>query len=510
MKSPIPGNLIDQAVRVHRALKVEKEFYDHLRTGDLYPHAGQKLLLKLVFQVGKKDVGFQCGRNFGKSHGMALVHGLFAATRPGSQCYIIAPLRQQAYEIYCASGLVKSIIPPHLLLDGDEGFNKSELRFQFKNDSFIKIDGADNESGTRGIKGHLVGCDEFQDWKGESYRAMEPNLIAKDAAVIKLWTPPDIENFCIQHANFMKKEIARGNKRYFFMQQPTSMNPRLPRERLEEIRRGYIERGEEEVWRREYMAEFVPGGASAIFKTFSQAENVRPMEWIFGRLKKDLSKCEYWTIADPGSTSVFAVAFLIRNPATEEVFLLDELYELDDKLTSTGQIWPRVQMMEKRFTVSGKPWIRLYDEAAAWFQKELANQFPDDCGVTPTRKAAYERESQYEGDSCSVVKDAFVQRKFFISDRCTHTISELTNYHKDDRGKIARNQPDHMIDCIRYFFHESGWSSARAKIQVPTEHERGFSTPADDREWVDEEEAGFLPSTLTGDMELELDDSLWN
>lgn len=497
---------ISKALAVSKRVLVETEFYDHLKAADLYPHRGQILVLKLLFKYLKKHIFLQCGRNFGKSHVMAIAAILYAATHPNSRVYIIAPLRAQAYEIYWASGLLKSMLPRHFLLDGDDAYNKSELRANFANGSFIKIDGADNEDALRGIKPHWLGCDEFQAWREGSYQSMEPNLLAHNAVCFKIGTPPDRECFFTHDAQYTEKQMKSGNKDFFYMRQPTSSNPRISKAKLAEIKRKFIERGEEEIYTREYEAIFVPGGASAIFKMFNKDKHVRPRDWIANRLKKDLHNCELWVVADPGSTTVFGVGFFVFNRYTGEVFLVDEIYEQDDKYTSTGQIWPRV--LEKEAMLFGKKVpVRYYDEAAAWFYNELCNQFPNDCAITPTNKKAYERDSQFQGDSCSVVKDGFVKQKFWIAEECPNAIDEVINYHKNDKGLIASGQKDHMIDIIRYFFHESGWSACRGIIQAPEKtHDREFYTPEEDRRrHPSKEDEKFSPAhdNLLDDIDLE-------
>lgn len=500
---------IRKVIAASEKIALETKIYDHFQAQKLYPHTGQKLVLKILFKYKKRKVFLQCGRNYGKSHLMCMAAVLYAAMKSGSRVYIIAPLRAQAYEIYWASGLLESMLPRDLLLDGDAAYNKSELRAFFKNGSFIKIEGADNEDALRGIKPHWVGRDERQAWKKEAIDSMEPNLLAHQAVCFDIGTPPDRENHFTDDAKYFEREMKAGDRNYFYLRQPTSANPRINRDELAQIKRKYIERGEEEVYTREYEAIFVPGGASAIFKGFNPDTNTRPRDWIYSRIMKDFSKCEMWVVADPGSTTVFAVAFFILNRYTGEVFLVDEIYEKDDKLCSVGQIWPRVLNAEKDRFGAHMP-IRYYDEAAAWFLNELCSQFPNNCGITPTNKKAYERDNTFNADSCSVIKDALLFRKFCIAEECTNAIFEMINYHKNDKGLVASNQPDHLIDCIRYFFHESGWSAGRYTIQVIPGNDRAYSTPEEDyrRPFKSEEDEKFLPSCTAELDEITIDD-IW-
>lgn len=501
---------IKRVIGVAEKIGLETKFYDHLKGQELYPHDGQKLVIKILFRKKKRKVFLQCGRNFGKSHLMAMAAILYAIMHPRSRVYIIAPLRSQAYEIYWASNLLESMIPRDLLLDGDAAYNKSELRAFFKNGSFIKVEGADNEDALRGIKPHWVGRDERQAWKKEAIDSMEPNLLAHQAVCFDIGTPPDRENHFTDDAKYFEKQMKSGNRDYFYLRQPTSSNPRISKEELAQIKRKYIERGEEEVYIREYDAIFVPGGASAIFKGFNPDAVCRPRDWIYARLQKDFGKCEMWVVADPGSTTVFAVGFYILNRYTGEVFLIDEIYEKDDKLCSVGQIWPRVLQTEALRFGSQMP-IRYYDEAAAWFLNELCAQFPNNCGITPTNKKQYERDSVYNADSCSVIKDALVMKKFYIAEECINTIFEMTNYHKNEKGLVASNQPDHLVDCTRYFFHESGWSATRYTIQTVAGHDRNFYTPEDDyrRPFKSDDDEKWLPSH-NNELEDENLEELWD
>lgn len=175
-----------------------------------------------------------------------------------------------------------------------------------------------------------------------------------------------------------------------------------------------------------------------------------------------------------------------------------------------GQIWPRVLATEAARFGSHMP-IRYYDEAAAWFLNELCAQFPNNCGITPTNKKQYERDNAFNADSCSVVKDALVMKKFFIAEECLNAVFEMTNYHKNDKGMVATNQADHLIDCIRYLFHESGWSASRYTIQTVSGYERNFYTPEDDyrKPFKSDEESSFLPSHTNELDDYQLED-LWN
>lgn len=268
-----------------RFLEKEKYFFQHLKKSGYWPHTGQAPILKTLRRNEVKHLFLQCSRNFGKSTTIGIDMAWFAGMFPRQKCYIIAPFRTLADEIYLKSHFLHDIIPRDWLLDGDRGFSKSELRFYYKNGSYIKIDGADNEATVRGYKPTRLACDEFQDWKEEVWSGMEPNLLAHNATALLVGTPPDRPNVYTKQADFFKARMAEGNKEYLWVRRTIYDNPRIPRDRVETLRKGFIERGEEAIWRREYMAEFIPGGATSIFPQFNESDHVRPYEWISARCK---------------------------------------------------------------------------------------------------------------------------------------------------------------------------------------------------------------------------------
>ena len=263
----------------------EKYFFEHLKQSGYWPHAGQAPVLKTLRRNKVKRLFMQCSRNFGKSTTVGIDMAWFAGMFPRQKCYIIAPFRTLAEEIYIKSYFMHDIIPRDWLKDGDAGFSKTELRFNFKNESYIKLDGADNDATVRGYKPTRLACDEFQDWKEEVWEGMEPNLLAHDATCLQVGTPPNRPNVYTKQADFTKQRMREGKERYLWVRRTIYDNPRIPVERINELRQGFFERGEEAVWRREYLAEYIPGGATSVFPMFNEEDHVRPMEWIAAQCK---------------------------------------------------------------------------------------------------------------------------------------------------------------------------------------------------------------------------------
>ena len=440
------------AGRVQRLITQRREleiFLKHLRKqsdGGWDLHAGQKIPAREMFNNGKRRVWLQCGRSYGKSHYARYVAARYAIENPGSACYIIAPERKQAHEIHWVQGPcnITNIIPRELLLEGDSALNKSELRVLLKNGSFIKLDGSDNETSLRGLKPDLVVADEFQGWRPESWVAMEPNFIAKNTLVLILATPPDRECYYTEEWRYHKNQVTQNNPKYFYQELPTEANPRYPKDELAELERKHYAKGEEAVWQREYMAKFVPGGVNAVFGTLWNREKfVRPHATLMRVLKKDAHKVRWYSIFDPGTESVFAVLHAVHNPFTAEIFLLEEIYEKNRNNTSSGQIWDRAMVNERAlYSAEPRSWRRVYDEAAAWFAREIQFNYRET--LNKTQKNLHTKESMI-----STVKEIMLNGKLHVSDRLKNFIFEIENYVTDDKGRLP-DKDDHLLDCLFY------------------------------------------------------------
>jgi len=363
---------------------------------------------------------------------------------PNSHVYLIGPERKQEAEIVWASKLLYNMIPPNWIVDHDKDINKSELRITLRNGSFIKIDGADNPDALRGYKPHFLAADEYKDWKPDSWHAMEPNLAAKQATCIIAGTPPDVKNHFVDMCDFAKREMENGNKRYFFMKRPTHTNPHIDKVWLAEIERAYRDRGEYAIYKREYLAEFVPGGARSLLPTFNRRDHVRPSYHISSLIRKDRNKLQWFNLLDPASTSTFGALFLGYNATQKQIFVTREIYEKDPNYTSTSKIWPLIKDIEKEECSRPDRWLRICDNHEQWFINEVRDSFGEG-GIISTQKQLNKKEEQL-----SIIKDIFLHNLILISDECVSFIWELENYALTTNGRLPKAN-DHLIDCFRYF-----------------------------------------------------------
>lgn len=418
------------------------------------PHPGQIKVGKQLFLYDRKVMMVQCGRNWGKSVFACYSAARWALTHPKSRVYIVGPTLKDETEIVWASGELRDKIPDKYIAGKP---NNAERRLTLTNGSFIKVEGADNPDSLRGIKGHLFILDEFKDWKGEAHRNLRENTLAFDAPQLIVGTPPDNECYYTFFRKFVLDEIASTNRRYFYMEQDTFQNPKFA-SRKEELKREFELAGETQVFEREYMAKYVPGGALAVFPSYVSRRDEEcgvSSECIENEIRRDKKKLDWYCIADPASNTCFAVLFVCINRYTKTLYILDEIYERDRNHTSTTKIWPRIeQKMQALF--SGQ-WSVISDSHEAWFVNEVRDTFRET--VIPVVKRADAKTAQI-----SIIKTAInTPGKFKVAlDRCKFFDWEMANYiTKDDGSLIKRN--DHLLDCLRYLIDFSGYKVVEEK-----------------------------------------------
>ena len=405
-------------------------------------HAGQAKIGQALFDDECKNVFGQLGRNWGKTEFVIYAHWRYAIMNPGSENYYFAPFMKQAREIVWATHRYQGYGPREWI----RGINNSEMRIVFSNGSFIKCDGSDNVEAYRGVKPRgLVVYDEFKDFRPEFYDAFDPNRAAHDAPLLITGTPPDRE--CQYLA--VAKEF-RLNKAKRWIKGPTHENPHIPRKWLDDKCQELTDRGEFDVWQREYEGHYVPGGISKIFPMLDRTV-VYKHEKLIDILKRDRRKLDWYLITDPAAATIFGALFCAINPYTKDVYILDEIYEDDQARMSVDVIGRRMLVMKQDlFHDRWKEWRYIYDEAETWFKNEMHDRF----GIffEPTAKSKNKKE-----DGLSLIKDVMLQKHLHISERCTHLFKEIDNYYKDKNGKIPKIA-DHLIDCLRYLLAAAYYS----------------------------------------------------
>lgn len=412
------------------------------------PHAGQIPIGRALFYQGFLNIFVMAGKNFGKTELASYIGWRWSQEHPGSESYIIEPFSVQAKEILWASNRIQGFGDPDLI----EDVNNSEMRLKFKNGSFIKLIGSDNEAALAGIKPRgIIIYDELKDHRESAIKLMEPNRAAFNIPAVFIGTPPEVECY------FTKlMEHAKKSPEWAFFHAPTSSNPHISRKWLENKKEELISMGDETTWLRDYEAIFVKGGKRHLVPQFLTME--KKMTW-----PTDPHKWQLFTIFDPAGSSTFGVLFMLFNPYSKLVKIAKEIYEQDMALMTAKGIWDQTKPIVADIKTKGiSSFEYVYDEAASSFRNEMNSVAPE-VWLQPTHKSDTSR-----GEGLSILRDLIRLGMIEVSPECVKFIWEVENYIKDEKGKIPKKN-DHLIDCCFYGLQAMGFTFEQ--VQAPKEKE---------------------------------------
>lgn len=241
------------------------------------PHPSQQLVLESIFVNDCKLVFVQCGRKWGKTEVIVYSLWRWALLNPGQSCYYICPEFKQAKEIIWKSRDRKGRLRIQEFGPNDfiESIDNTELRINFKNGSFIKVDGSDNFDAWAGISPHFVVLDEFRSFKPQFYGVMNPNRATFNAPQIIIGTPPpqiwidkDTPHQYVEVAQEAKLDMLETGLS-FHIKRPSWDNPDpLIHTFLRSEKKRLFRLGKQAEWWREYGAELVSGGEAKVFAKF--------------------------------------------------------------------------------------------------------------------------------------------------------------------------------------------------------------------------------------------------
>lgn len=412
-------------------------------------HKGQIEVLSNFYKQGKSLVICPSGRKFGKSETALYFLWRHAMLNPRSACFYVTPTNVGGRKIVWDTWRMQRFLEKDSEAFADpKKIKNNDMMVRFRNGSFIQVVGSDNFGVANGLTPDIAVYDEFKLFHPRWHIDFAPNLVAKAAQLLIIGTlpTPGDKNY---DQYFEVLESAKTDPSAAIARKTTFDNPinHLPRQKKaieDEIQR-LRDRGEEDVVQREYYSNIIAGGKRAIFPMFNPDKHVHKHEKLIQEIQRDRKRLEWYWVADPGSTTVFAMLFCCVNRYTGDVYILDELYETDAHNTTVGAIVPRGESKCLELFPEGNvkdDWFKVADEAAAWFMNETMSRF--DIYFSPAEKWKGTKE-----EGLSVIKDQLIHNCIKISDRCKNLIEEIQLYSKDGNGKIAKWK-DHTVDCFRY------------------------------------------------------------
>jgi len=423
-------------------------------------HEKQIECLKSLYIEKKSLLVLACGRKFGKSEIACYVLWRHALLNPGSACYYIGPESTHARKILWDKGRIQKFIGK-AASKYVESTQNLMMKIQFKNGSFIQIVGSDNWAAANGLDPNIVVYDEFKAFNSRWHTEFNPNRIANNAPLVIIGTLPKVGDSNKDEYESIFEYAKTDKKRSAVHIYSTFDNPILTRDpELKAAVDHEIEilraRGEEDVIQREYYSKIIPGGSRAVFPMLAETV-IKPQHSMIEEVSRDVTKLEWFCVTDPGTTTCFAALIGCINPYTRKIYILDEIYEKDQNMTSVRMMYPRLELLMRKYNPGGNihdEWLKVFDEAAAWFANEVMQQY----GVyfTPTEKHIHHKDA-----GLSLIKDILIHKLVDISDGCEYLFREMRSYAKDDKGNIPKRN-DHLIDCFRYLLGASNYNMVEA------------------------------------------------
>lgn len=479
------------AIEKNNQIELQKEYYDHLLEVGYYPHSGQAVVLKKLFSSKFRPYKtfMQCGRNFGKSTTLAIVKVFLAGTNPNWIAWLVGPDKDHMREVYFEEGRISPIIPPRWWA-GEEngGWNENEMRWKFHHRSFIKIFGCHNKKGVkfRGMKPNSVGWDEFQDIPEAAYLANEPNLLAKNAIEIMIGTPPDRRNIYVEKAEEVKAKMEAGDKRFFYIKRTTYDNPRIAKADIDEIRDRLEAEGKSAYFTREYLGEFIPGGASAVLPQFSREKHMHPASKYRLMMQREDARDwdESYVLFDPSGTR-FGMAGIVYNRLKGKFwwlwcFISEDPLEITSSriihhLTENLLDWPGV--------FDNAHYI--YDEAQKLWALDMEER---GLVLLPT-----EKYSNPKNNNIALARDVLEKDNLMILEHLEDVASDFENYHYSEKTGDVVKKKDEAVDLFLYLLAHVGYS--------PVERDREEEEkPGPEKHSIESLAAKFLAEELK-DME---------
>lgn len=408
------------------------------------PHGIQVAPGKALFNDNVKRIMLRFGRQSGKSELISYMAVRWALTRPGSRIGVICPTLKQCRSLYLHSNKIETKIPRLYLQD----IHKTDGRFTFTNGSTVELYGVDEQDSLRGPTFHAVFVDELKDLPdGALDSVIIPTTAVHKAPVVIAGTPPDVAEH--PYWKLVEEFETSSDSRIFLA--TSYETPWITKEWVDSQRAKLEKRGELDVFRREYLAEYVPGQKRLAFPMLTKQDHVKPYATLINQIRRDPSKWNFFCVCDPGTASVFGILLAAVHKYDARIYLLDEVYENRQSETSVGKIWPRAREKIKEVYDEEIEWSVIYDEAAAWFRSELQDRYF--VNAMPTHKSQNKK-----GAGISAVRDVLHTKHMQASDRLVNWFREMQVYSFNDLG-IPIKVEDHLVDCTLYLLPAANYTS---------------------------------------------------
>ena len=485
--------------RIIHAENLRAERLGELHRGKKF-HDMQLAVFNAIFRDGYKRIFIRKGRKGGGTECVMYPVARIIGTKPNAAAYIIGPTQKAQSEIIWDNRRI------HRYLPAEWGVNPNEQqkRIRLNNESFVKIEGADNPDAARGWEGDIFVWDEYKDHNPLAMEACFPNVIARDGIWIVLGTPPT------QKTNhyYIKEQEIRNDPDWKFFHWTSWDNPFLPggHELLQKEKDKYYARGDWDLWEIEYEARYVFNAKRKVLPNLTDKNKASRAE-LLQMISRDAKHMKWGCIIDPGYSSRFGVLYMAYNPYTAQMFRLDEIYCDERSELAAKDIWPVIREKQKRLW-DGK-WWTVYDSAAKGFATEvhaIARDSGDPVALIPTVKSS--KRSKDEDDYFRLINGSYAEQgQSWVAHECVNYIIEAENYETDENDNYP-DENNHLLDCDRYWHKFVGFTDVLKQGQTivtplhpqPTRLKDELNEIKQKQDWVGfgGEDAGFGIGDIDG------------
>lgn len=321
--------------------------------------------------------------------------------------------------------------------------DRTNLTFEFINNSRLLFKGSDNENSLRGRGLTMAGLDEAAFMKEDVWtKCIRPALSDKRGKAIFTSTPNG-RNWYHYIFGYCNKAQNKNWKRYYW---PTSLNPLIDEDELTDAKNALSSVD----FRQEYLAEFVTK-AGMIYDDFNE-------ENVLSYIDHGLHTHTYYMGMDFGFANPTAITLMAVENDTEWVYQLDEIYL---SRTPIEQLEYKMNELCIKHGLHKSNIKYVYTDPAG-------NADEISSGISPVD---YLREKGWivenKGSEVapglalvrSYVLNAAGDRRYFVHERCKETIRSMYGYcYKLGVHDRQTEEPDkdgvhdHACDAVRYFF----------------------------------------------------------
>lgn len=362
------------------------------------------------------------GRRFGKTHVAMRELSRFAAQKPGSFIWYVAP----SYRM--AKGIVWDTLKGKLKeLRWVEQTNEAELTMRLKNGSKICLKGADSPDSLRGVGLDFLVMDEFQDIDPKTWtEVLRPTLSDKNGHALFLGTPRGVGSW--SHEMYMEAKTTEGWDSFTYT---TLEGGNVPPEEIEAAKRDMDLR----TFEQEYLASFTTY-SGVVYYNFDREASVIPCNMFD---KKEIH-CGIDFNVDPmscaisvidGKTIYFIDEINMRGSNTEEV--CDELKRRYPR--SRIIMYPDPAGRQRRSSAGGRTDISILQNAGFGVQVRNAH--------TPIRDRVNSVNAK--------LKNTNGERTLFVDPKCKQIINSLEKMvFKPGTSVVDNDGNEHMADAVGY------------------------------------------------------------